>query len=216
MKIFKLLLLTSLCLAMPGQRLLGQSAEVSQLLLNVEKLTQMKKILSQMKQSYQILSTGYGVVRDLSKGNFDLHRVFLQGLMEASPLVRRYHKVEKVIGLQVQLVSLCKSSLQRFRNSGSFSVEELRYLSSVQQKVLKESLVNLQELTVLVLDGQVQMNDGERLLAIDDIHLRMEGNVGFLRGFLGSADMLRKQRAQQKSGLGHLERFYRRESADPS
>ncbi|OYD41823.1 hypothetical protein [Sphingobacterium cellulitidis] len=205
MKICRLLLLTALWLVLPGQRLLGQSTEISQLILNVEKLAQMKKILSQMKQTYSVLNKGYGIIRDLSKGNFDLHRVFLHGLFEASPSVRRYHKVKLVIDLQLQVVSLTKRSIQRFRNSGLFSLEELQYLSLFQEKALEESLMILQELIVLVVDGQLKMNDGERLLAIDLLYRKMERSVESLRAMVNSTDILRYQRMRESRDIDRVE-----------
>ncbi|WP_392470266.1 TerB family tellurite resistance protein [Sphingobacterium cellulitidis] len=205
MKICRLLLLTTLWLVLPGKRILGQSAEISQLILNVEKLTQMKKILSQMKQTYSVLNKGYGMIRDLSKGNFDLHRIFLQGLFEASPSVRRYHKVKLVIDLQLQVVSLTKRFIQRFRNSGLFSLEELQYLSLVQEKALEESLMILQELIVLVVDGKLKMNDGERLLAIDVLYSKMERSVEYLRTMVNSTDILRYQRMRESRDIDRME-----------
>jgi hypothetical protein len=48
------------------------STELQQLLLNIEKLTQLKGILSDMKTGYQIYQQGYGSISQLSKGNFNL------------------------------------------------------------------------------------------------------------------------------------------------
>lgn len=215
MKKHWLMLLISLCLSIPAKRLFGQSADVSQLVLNVEKLAQLKKILLQMKQSYSILSKGYGMVSQLSQGNFNLHRVFLEGLMEASPSVRKYRKVKEVVNIQLHLVSLCNTSIKRYRNSGAFSIGELRYLASVQQKVLSESLGNLEELAVLVAGGLVQMDDGERLSAIDGIHRKMEETIGFLRRFLVSTDILRLQRIRHGRDLGQRESLFRTEQMNP-
>ncbi len=47
--------------------------EIEQLLLNVEKLAQFKQILKDMQDGYEILVQGYGVIKNLSEGNFNLH-----------------------------------------------------------------------------------------------------------------------------------------------
>src|SRR5690606_13782078 len=65
----------------------AQTEEIAQLLLNVEKLAQFKQILTDMKKGYDILNGGYRTVKQLTEGNFSLHRVFLDGLMEVSPAV---------------------------------------------------------------------------------------------------------------------------------
>ena len=58
-------------------QVVAQSTEIQQLLLNVEKLAQLKKILSNMKKGYEIVSNGYNTIKDISKGNFNLHEAFL-------------------------------------------------------------------------------------------------------------------------------------------
>ena len=68
-----------------ANKALAQKDEIAQLLLNVEKLAQFKQILSDMKKGYVILSGGYNTVKDLSQGNFSLHKTFLDALMEDKP-----------------------------------------------------------------------------------------------------------------------------------
>ena len=48
-------------------QVMAQSTEIQQLLLNVEKLAQLKKILSNMKKGYEIVSNGYNTIKDISK-----------------------------------------------------------------------------------------------------------------------------------------------------
>lgn len=76
----------------------AQSDELQQLLLDMEKLTQFKAILSDMKQGYQIYQQGYGTISNLSKGNFNLHNVYLTGLMAVSPAVRNNPRVGQIMG----------------------------------------------------------------------------------------------------------------------
>ena len=76
------------CFCILSKFVSAQSQEVQQLLLNVEKLAQFKKILQNMKQGYQVLHKGYTTIRNLSQGNFSLHKTFLDALFEVSPAVR--------------------------------------------------------------------------------------------------------------------------------
>ena len=78
----------------------AQSQEAQQLLLNVEKLSQLKNILSDMKKGYQVISGGYNAIKDISQGNFSLHGIFLDGLMLVSPEVKKYRRVADIISYQ--------------------------------------------------------------------------------------------------------------------
>jgi hypothetical protein len=79
-----------------GSRSFGQSQEIQQLLLNWEKLTQLKTILNDMYEGYKIIDKGYTTIRDISQGNFSLHKDFLDGLLEVSPAVQRYKRIAEI------------------------------------------------------------------------------------------------------------------------
>src|ERR1700712_1580077 len=109
----------------------AQAQEMQQLILDIEKLTQMKSILSDMKTGYQIYQQGYGTISSLSKGNFDLHNIYITGLMSVSPGVRNYGRIAEIISIQASLISEYKRNSKLFQQSGSFSFSELSYMSDV-------------------------------------------------------------------------------------
>lgn len=175
----------------------AQSNEVIQLLLNVEKLSQLKQILSDLKKGYKIVSKGYGAIKDLSEGNFSLHKVFLDGLMEASPTVKRYYKVAAIVEFQVLLLKENKVALNRFRQTNMLNPHELSYIANVYENLITQSLRNVEELVNVVTSGKLQMSDDERLKAIDEIYLEMEDKVNFLRSFNTKTSVLAIQRSKE-------------------
>ena len=191
MKILLLLLLFQLSWH-PGK---GQSQEVQQLLLNVEKLDQFKKILRDMKKGYAIIRNGYNTVSDLSRGNFNLHQTFLDGLMQVSPAVRRYKKVSDIISAQLILVREYKAAYHRFSHSGNFSPAELQYTAIIYERLLKQSLDDLQDLLTVITAGQLRMSDQERLNAIDRIYLELQQKLVFLNKFNTQSGLLSLQRS---------------------
>ena len=74
-----------LCFMNMGFMVQCQSAEIEQLLLNFEKLMQFKKILQNMYEGYTILEKGYNNIRNISEGNFSLHKVFFGRLIGSEP-----------------------------------------------------------------------------------------------------------------------------------
>ena len=90
MKTLKKLMLAGCCILLsifPGHPVKAQSADMTQLILDIEKLTQLKGILSDMKTGYTIIDGGYNEVRQIANGNFNLHASFLNGLWLVSPAV---------------------------------------------------------------------------------------------------------------------------------
>jgi DNA repair ATPase RecN len=186
----------------------AQANEITQLLLNVEKLSQLKKILSNMKKGYQILSTGYNTIEDLSKGNFNLHKTFLDGLLEVSPEVREYKKIADIINYQLILVEEYKTAYARFKQDGNFSPEELDYLARVYDQLFKQSLNHLNDLTTVITAGKLRMSDDERLQAIDSIYWDMQDKLLFLRHFNNNTTILAVQRARNNNDVRTIKEIY--------
>lgn len=186
----------------------AQSTEVQQLLLNVEKLSQLKNILQDMKKGWTVVSGGYNLIRDISQGNFSLHEFFLDGLMLVSPEVKKYRKVAHIITYQRNIVAEYKSAFARFRSSGAFNVDELEYLGSVYQQLFEESVGHIDELLMVITSSKLRMSDDERLRAIDGIFDRVQGKLIFLRSFNTETGLLAVQREKQQGELRRMMSLY--------
>lgn len=189
-------------------KLSAQSEEAQQLLLNVEKLAQFKQILSDMKKGYQIISNGYSTIKDLSQGNFNLHKTFLDGLMTVSPMVRKYKRVADIINNQVKIVKEYKNAFSRFKQDGNFNPGEIEYLGKVYSNLFKQSLNDLDELTIILTDSKLRMSDDERLEAIDRIYTNMQDKLLFLRHFNNNTTILAVQRAREKKDAVTMKKIY--------
>lgn len=207
MKNLMLIFILSLLLFTPC-KIHGQSQEIQQLILNIEKLSQFKKILSEMKKGYAILNSGYKTVKDLSEGNFSLHKTFLDGLMQVSPMVKNYKRVGGIVNYQLKLIKESKTAINRFKNSDSFTIQEIKYFEKIYSNLSKQSLRNLDELTTIVTANKLRMSDDERLEAIDKIYLDMQKKFLFLQAFNASSSVLILQRAKEKNDVTALRDHY--------
>lgn len=172
----------------------AQSQEAQQLLLNVEKLSQLRNILTDMKKGYMVISSGYNTIKDISKGNFSIHEVFLDGLLKVSPEVKKYRKVVEIISLQKGIVSDAKTAFSKFNSTDFFSVREIDLLAKVYAGVLQRSLEGLDELSMILTSSTLRMSDDERLQAIDRIFEETSDKADFLRDFNNKNLLLLNQR----------------------
>jgi DNA repair ATPase RecN len=187
----------------------AQKQEIQQLILNIEKLAQFKQILKDMKKGYEILSGGYNTVKDLSEGNFSLHKTFLDALMQVSPTVKNYRRIGDIVNYQVLLVKEYKSAFSRFRDSQNFNPEEIAYFERVYDNLFKQSLRNLDELTSVITANKMRMSDDERLASIDKIYADMQDKLLFLRNFNNNTAVLALQRAKERNDTRAMRNIYK-------
>jgi len=186
----------------------AQLSDAQQLILDIEKLTQLKGILADMKTGYQIYSQGYGTISGLAKGNFNLHNVYLTGLLAVSPTVRNYGHVADILLQQASLVSEYKRANRAFKQSGSFSASELSYMSDVYTRLINQSLDNLDELNTILSDSKLRMSDAERIKGIDSIYASSTDQLQCLRAFNRQGIILSLQRSKDLNDTQSLKKLY--------
>ena len=178
-------------------KLHAQTAEVTQLILNIEKLNQLREILKELKAGYDILFKGYTLIRDLSKSNFNLHQAFLDGLLEVSPGVKNYQRIKDIIALQLALLKEYQGAQRQFSGSDYLNPDEQKYLESVYGRLIARSVKNLDALTDVLTAKKMRMSDDERLKSVDSIYEDMQQSLVFLRQFNASTSVLALHRKKE-------------------
>ena len=200
-KILLLLLIT-------GRVGYSQADEAKQLLLNVEKLAQFKSILKNMKEGYQELHKGYTSINNISQGSFSLHKTFLDGLLQVSPVVKNYKRVADIIQYQLKIVKECKAALRQFREDKQFTVPEITNLGQVYANLFSESIKNIDELSLVLIPGKLRMSDDERLQAIDRIYADITQQYTFLNAFNNSTAILSLQREKEGKDIDLMKKVH--------
>lgn len=186
----------------------SQAAEAQQLLLNWEKLAQMKSILQQLYDGYKILHTGYTAIKNISEGNFSIHKVFLDGLLQVSPAVRNYKRVADIVSYQVRIVKEYKSAFNQFRESGQFTTAEIEQLSKTYNRLFKASMQSIEDLAMIITAGRLRMSDDERLAAIDKIYNEVVEQYSFLQEFNNQTAVLSVQREKEKMDIDLMKKIH--------
>lgn len=201
-------LLACLCMLFTTHASRAQSAEIQQLILNWQKLAQLKKILSNMYKGYEIVSNGYNTIKDISEGNFNLHDAFLDKLLQVSPVVKEYKRVADIISCQQKILSGYTSAFNNFKGSGNFTIEEINYLSGVYNNLFDKSLENLNELLMIITAGSLRMTDDERIAAIDRIYIDINDKLTFLNSFNNNTGLLSMQRQKERTEVDVSRKLY--------
>ncbi len=186
----------------------AQVYELERLILDIEKLVQLKSVLTNLYKDYEVLESGYTAIKNISEGNFNLHKVFLDGLLAVSPTVSKYERIVDIISDQGKIISEYKSAYNLFKEDKHFTPDDLIYLSTVYNNLTTKSERNLENLLNVVTASKLRMNDAERLEAIDRIYADTHDELSFLRQFNSKTSVLAFQRAKQERGIGFVKALY--------
>lgn len=193
------------CLPFSGH---AQLYELERLILDFEKLAQLKSVLTNLYKDYEVLETGYSAIKNISEGNFNLHKAFLDGLLAVSPTVRKYERIVDIIDEQGEIVSEYKAALNLFKQDKHFSPDELVYISTVYDNLISKSERNLENLLNVITANKLRMNDSERLHEIDGIYADTHDELSFLRQFNSKTTAVGVQRAREENDIGAVRSLY--------
>jgi DNA repair ATPase RecN len=186
----------------------AQVYELERLVLDIEKLAQLKNILTDLYKAYEILSSGYSAIKGISEGNFNLHKAFLDGLLAVSPAVQKYARVVDIVEDQGKILSEYKAAYHVFSINPHFSPDELAYLSSVYNTLIEKSERNLENLLNIMTASKLRMNDAERLEAIDRLYADTHGQLSFLRQFNSKTGSIARERSKAASDIQSVQSLY--------
>lgn len=182
----------------------AQTDEIQQLLLNVEKLNQLKQMLENMKDKYQILNHGYNQVKGIAQGNYTLHQAFLDRLIQVNPKVKTYYKVGEIVNLQISLIRGIAKTRQEFIVTDFLVEKEFSQIDRLLNVWSRSSIDLLEELLLILADNQLQMDDLERIRAIDRLHasiLELNKGVAMFANSIAQLGDLRRIKSREITTL---------------
>lgn len=158
-------------------RLAAQSQELETLKVEMQKLAQLKLMLSEMKNGYQSLVKGYDTIRDIGKTNFQLHQQQLDKLLQVSPELQRDPLIRYIQVSHQQIQTTGVTILQEFRKTQLFRPDEFFQLDGQCKRIIHSCDADMEVLSRVLSPGKFRMSDGERKEVINSIRQSMETNM---------------------------------------
>lgn len=179
----------------------SQSQDIQQLIMDIEKLAQLKSMYASMVNGYNTLTKGYNNVINISKGNFDLHKNYLDGLLDVNAPVKKYGAIEVIATTQDLMQRENAAGWQKCVSSRVFTAAELTERQRAGFRLLDESVKRLEELLLVVKPGKLRMNDEERMAAIDRIDVSMRALLADLHKLNAANDEVIRFRVQKQRDI---------------
>ena len=186
----------------------AQKQEMEQLQLNMEKLVQLKLMLQQAKQGYQLLQNGYNAVRDAAKGNYDLHKSYLDGLLQVSGRVRDAPTVKRITGHWFQVQKEYRQWLTQMQGIGAGKFPEIATWKEHFQQVTYDMGDMLDQLGLLLASRVLRMSEVERLAAIEKLAVASDQQLLDLRQFIKEQTVFVAGKVQREKDREAILRLY--------
>ncbi len=135
---------------------------------------------SELRKGYELAKDGWNTISGFTSGEFKLHKAFFDALAVVSPLVKKDFRVLEIAKLQTSI----RSSFGSLAVSPALTQATKNYIDEVRKKVIAECDNDLEELLDIVLSGELEMNDEERLARLKTVHEAIVDKADFTAGFV--------------------------------
>lgn len=167
----------------------------------LEQIAALKVYIDYAQKGYKIVGDGIHAVRDIKKGDFNLHNAFFKSLYQINPAIKKYAKVADILLYQYKILKSTKQTLKDVTSAKQFTPEEIDYCKSVFDTLFDECAKSVDELIDVVTADKLQMKDDERLKRIDAIYTDIQDKYAFCASFSGEMGLLNVQRTSEEAEI---------------
>lgn len=159
----------------------------------IQQIAAMKLYAGYLKKGYDIANKGINSIKDISKGEFDLHQSFFTSLKMVNPAIAGNSKIAQVIAWQMTV----SKDLLALNSRTELSPSDKSYFRQVRLKVMKECEQDMEELLLVITQGKLEMKDDERIKRLDKVYESMKDKYQFTQSFSNQVKTLSLQKEQE-------------------
>jgi len=167
----------------------------------LKQILALKVYIGYAQKGYSIAKKGLNVIGDFKRGELDLHLDYFNSLNAINPNIKNYAIVAKIILLQVNILKSYSHTMRYVNQNDLFHGDELAYVKRVLDRLLKDCDTTVDELTVVLTQGELELNDDERLERIDALYQTMLENNNFCQDFSNQTRMLGFSRSSESKDV---------------
>lgn len=168
-----------------------------------EQIIALKAYGTVLKRGYDVASSGLSLIRGIRNGEFGLHTAFFASLSAVSPAIRDDVRVVETIALQIAIIAAFGGL-----EDGS---QHAAYIRNVKNRVLDECAKDLSELLDIVLSGNVDMEDDQRIKRLEKVYASMRDKAAFTQSFTGDVRLLTVMHHRETEQIFRLKRIFNHE-----
>ena len=160
----------------------------------VNQIAALSAYLEVAKKGYEVARVGWRMVGDIQDGEFSLHSDYFGSLSSIHPMVRDYPVAMEIQKMYRQInreVAWMNSFLD---NQMLLDGEEVLVCGRFNRKIQSQSDLVMDELSGLTSPNVHEMEDGERLAAIDGIYMGIQELFQAIKAYNGRIRLLEVHR----------------------
>jgi hypothetical protein len=158
----------------------------------------------EVKHGYSVAKAGLTTIGNYTGMEYGLHGDYFGSLKAVSPAVKNDSDLPAIRADQQEIIA----AFNGLPSLSALTISEQAYVASVRSGVLADCGRDMDELTLVVTPGKLELTDDERLKRLHRVYLSMQDRRVFARAFSVRVALLTGQRVEEQSGCNTLNHLY--------
>ncbi|GEM_PF-2876726 len=172
----------------------------------MERVALLQIYIKLAEDGYRNLKKGWSTVQAITRGEWDLHAAFFDGLQRVPESVTESAAVIKVQQDQQIMLRLFRKLMPLINKNSVFREDEKMYFRKVVQGLMDQAATDLQLFNGLLLNGHFSMAEAERLKMIQGLQISIAKIKVTMNAFYTDLQAVSKMR---EANLNELQKYYR-------
>jgi len=170
----------------------------------IQQIAAMKLYAGYLTKGYDIANKGINSIKNISKGEFELHQSFFTSLKMVNPAIAADSKIAQVIAWQMSI----SKGFHTLNSKTELSPSDKSYIRQVRSKIMNECQQDIEELLLVITSGKLEMKDDERINRLDKVYENMKDKFQFTQSFSNQVKTLSLQKEQEEKNNNASKKLY--------
>jgi hypothetical protein len=170
----------------------------------LKQIVALSAYLEVAKKGYEVARVGWNLVGDIQDGEFSLHKDYFGSLKAIHPIVSDYPIALEILKVHRQINRELNWMNYYVANHKMLNDGEILAVNRFNRNIEEESGLLISELDQLLASNSYEMDDGERLAAIDGLYVGIQQLFQALKTYnkrIRSLDLNRKRKEIQQQQI---------------
>lgn len=165
-----------------------------------QQIASLQIYLNYVKKGYQIVDQGNRLIQQAKSGELNLHDVFYLSLKIVNQQIKNYPAVRKTIEHHNYIATTSTKLLRAVREKSGFDDRDRQYVEETLARLREDMSASLDELMIVLADGELELQDDERIRKITELEAYASARVVFVKEYyahvMGKAVQVSGERAE--------------------
>lgn len=183
-----------------------------------QKQTQRKYYLDQIaalqlqigyvKSGYKAVNNGLSMIGNFKRNELKMHDDYYTSLTQVNAAIQHSEAVKEIYRMAAAIRTTFTRTITELEGEKIMPEKEMKYIRNVYDNLDRKLKQDIEELSIVITPGRLQLTDDERWKRVKAIQSEVEDKYAFTLSFTGKAEFVAAQRKRELDDINRMKKLH--------